>query len=177
MKTLGYDTLETPLGTVLVVCDEAALCAVDFAGYEDRMHALARKRYGAYDLRKVSDPLGMTSLLRAYFAGDVHAIDAVPADPGGTPYQARVWQALRTIPNGETRSYGELAARLGTTHARAVGHANSLNPVSIIVPCHRVIGANAALTGYAGGLEKKHWLLAHERAHARITGPVQLRAL
>ncbi|GAC1415985.1 MAG: methylated-DNA--[protein]-cysteine S-methyltransferase [Candidatus Velthaea sp.] len=173
---LAYDTLETPLGTVIIVCDEQAVCAVDFAGYEERMQALARKRYGAYDLRRVADPLGMTTVLRAYFAGDVHAIDSVPADPGGTPYQARVWQALRTIPSGETRSYGQLAAQLGATHARAVGHANSLNPVSIIVPCHRVIGANAALTGYAGGLEKKHWLLAHERAHARVAGPVQLSA-
>ncbi|GAC1416603.1 MAG: methylated-DNA--[protein]-cysteine S-methyltransferase [Candidatus Velthaea sp.] len=176
MKTLAYDALQTPLGSVFLLCDEQALCAVEFDGYAERMHALARKRYGVYELEAVRDPLGMTSVLRAYFAGDVHAIDAVAATAGGTPYQARVWQALRTIPNGETRSYGELAAQLGATHARAVGHANSLNPVAIVIPCHRVIGANAALTGYAGGLEKKRWLLAHERAHARLAGPLQLRA-
>ena len=173
-KSLAFDALDSPLGRIFILCDEVALCALDFDGYEERLHALARKRFEMYDLQPASVPLGMTSCLRAYFAGDVHAIDGLPVDGGGTPYQARVWAALCTIPNGETRTYGQIAAQLGDTHARAVGHANSLNPIAIVVPCHRVIGADASLTGYAGGLEKKQWLLAHERTHARNVGPVQL---
>jgi methylated-DNA-[protein]-cysteine S-methyltransferase len=95
----------------------------------------------------------------------LHALDQVPVSAGGTAFQQRVWKALRTIPAGETRSYGQLAVQLRHPKAsRAVGHANSLNPVAIIVPCHRVIGASSALTGYAGGLHRKRWLLHHEGA-------------
>ena len=169
---LAYDSLATPVGDVLIVCSETALCSVDFHGYDDRMHLLLRKRFGEYELVEANDPLGMTSMLRAYFNGDMHAIDDVVVDTGGTPYQERVWAALRDIPHGQTWSYGQLATHVGGgTIARAVGHANSLNPVAIVVPCHRVIGANTSLTGYGGGLERKQWLLEHERTYA---GPPSL---
>jgi methylated-DNA-[protein]-cysteine S-methyltransferase len=103
--------------------------------------------------------------VRAYLAGSYGAIDGIPVDTGGTPFQRRVWSALRRIPAGQTLTYGALARRLGTPAAsRAVGRAVSLNPVAIVVPCHRVIGADGRLTGYAGGLDRKRWLLAHERA-------------
>jgi methylated-DNA-[protein]-cysteine S-methyltransferase len=102
--------------------------------------------------------------LAAWFAGERTDFD-LPLRPAGTPFQLAVWRELRAIPYGETRSYGQIAARLGRPSAsRAVGAANGANPISVVVPCHRVIGASGALTGYGGGMERKRWLLAHERA-------------
>jgi methylated-DNA-[protein]-cysteine S-methyltransferase len=102
--------------------------------------------------------------LRAYFAGDLHALDTIAVDPlGGTPFQRRVWLALRSIPAGTTVSYQMLARRIRAPKAmRAVGAANGANPVPIVLPCHRVIGADGSLTGYGGGLPRKRWLLRHE---------------
>src|SRR5690606_33432318 len=105
--------------------------------------------------------------LRAYLAGDLLAIDTVPVRMAGTPFQQRVWDALRRIPAGTTVSYGELASRIGApTASRAVGMANGANPIPLVVPCHRVIGANGKLTGFGGGMERKRWLLAHEAVNA-----------
>ena len=102
-------------------------------------------------------------VLRRYFGGDVGALDTVPVELNGTPFQKTVWQALRRIPCGTTISYAELARRIGDPAAvRAVGTANGANPVAVIVPCHRVIGSNGNLTGYGGGLDRKQWLLEHE---------------
>ncbi len=103
------------------------------------------------------------AVLGRYFAGELKAIDRLKTANGGTAFQRKVWAALRTIPARATTSYGELAARLGMPKAaRAVGLANGANPIAIVVPCHRVIGANGTLTGYGGGLARKRWLLAHE---------------
>jgi O-6-methylguanine DNA methyltransferase len=108
-------------------------------------------------------PAAIAAALDGYFAGDLTAVDAVPVATGGTEFQKSVWAALRSIPAGETRGYGALAAAIGKPGAaRAVGLANGMNPIGIVVPCHRVIGASGALTGYAGGVERKRWLLAHE---------------
>ena len=102
--------------------------------------------------------------LLAYFEGDLNAVDELPTETNGTAFQRAVWTALRKIPAGRTVSYGALAAQIGNHKAvRAVGLANGANPIAIVVPCHRVIGANASLTGYGGGLHRKRWLLAHER--------------
>src|SRR5580658_1788173 len=110
--------------------------------------------------------LGPASRLEAYFAGELGALDEIPVETGGTEFQRAVWTGLRQIPTGTVTSYGDLAASLGRPKAcRAVGYANSLNPVAIVLPCHRVIGKNRTLTGYAGGLERKRWLLAHEGAN------------
>jgi methylated-DNA-[protein]-cysteine S-methyltransferase len=162
---LKLDRIETPIGTVLLVTDDKSVVSLDFAEYEVRCAALLAKRYGAYRLVPASDPLGASSRLRAYFDGAVTALDDLPVETGGTAFQRSVWQGLRKIPSGTTQSYGALAASLGVPKAsRAVGYANSLNPVAIALPCHRVVGANRSLTGYAGGLERKRWLLAHEGA-------------
>jgi methylated-DNA-[protein]-cysteine S-methyltransferase len=99
--------------------------------------------------------------LEAYFAGERSDFD-LPLAPTGTPFQHTVWNALREIPFGETRSYRQVADQIGHPAARAVGRANGRNPISIIVPCHRVIGADRSLTGYAGGVDRKRWLLDHE---------------
>jgi methylated-DNA-[protein]-cysteine S-methyltransferase len=168
---LWADMLATPIGRLLIVCDDGALCAVDFDDFADRMRSLLARRFGSFQLVSASDPLGVTALLERYFSGDLAALDTIRVNTGGTPHQRRVWAALRTIPPGQTRMYGQLAAQLGGTHARAVGQANALNPVAIVVPCHRVIGANAALIGYAGGLRRKRWLLDHEMSHGTMPLP------
>lgn len=164
------DRAPTPIGKVLVVCDEeGALRAVDWEDYEDRMLRLLRLHYGehGYMLAPASDPFGRTSSLQDYLRGQLSVIDTLPVATAGTPFQRAVWRALRDILAGATTSYGKLAERLGRPKAvRAVGMANGANPVGIVVPCHRVVGANASLTGYGGGLERKQWLLEHERRHA-----------
>ena len=162
---LSIGRLDSPLGTILLVGDGSRLVALDYEGYEGRMRRLLATRYARYRLREARPPESLTRPLRDYLAGDLGALDAIDPELGGTPFQRRVWAALREIPPGETRSYGALAARLGRPGAsRAVGLANARNPVAIVVPCHRVVGADGSLTGYAGGLERKRWLLAHEAA-------------
>jgi methylated-DNA-[protein]-cysteine S-methyltransferase len=163
MKELQFDRIDSPIGTILLVVDEKRLCSLDYADYEPRMMTLLQRRYGAVTVEPVSDPCGFSSRIRAYLAGDYACLDAIPVSTGGTAFQQQVWLALRSIPPGKTLTYGELAAQLGRPTAyRAVGGTNALNPVAIVLPCHRVIGASSSLTGYAGGLERKRWLLQHE---------------
>ena len=174
MTELFTDRITSAIGTILIVSDGESLCALDYAGYEQRMIKLLHARYGRVRLREATDPLGFSSRMRAYLAGDLSCINSIPVNTGGTAFQQQVWSALRAIPLGTVFSYGALAARLGKPTAyRAVGMTNALNPIAIVVPCHRLVGVNGALTGYAGGLERKQWLLEHEGvdlaklAHAR----------
>lgn len=154
-----------PLGEVLLVCDARALVALDFGDCEARMRRLLARRWPAHALVATRDPLGATARLRAYLAGRLDAFADLALDPGGTAFQRRVWAALRQIAPGGTTSYSGLAARLGAPgSARAVGHANGLNPIAIAIPCHRLVGSDGRLTGYAGGLRRKAWLLEHEGA-------------
>ena len=163
-ETLTLDRVATPVGEVLLVTDsDCAVRALDFADYEARMRRLLRRHSPGFSLNEGRAPDSVRRAVEAYFSGDVRALDAVPVKTGGTEFQKSVWTALRAIPPGETRSYGQLAAAIGSPRAvRAAGLANGQNPVAVIVPCHRVIGASGALTGYAGGLERKRWLLRHE---------------
>jgi methylated-DNA-[protein]-cysteine S-methyltransferase len=163
-ETLTLDRLATPVGEVLLITGpEGAVRALDFAGYEDRMHRLLARHSPGASLVDGRAPDGLRAAVLAYFAGDLTALDELPVKTGGTDFQKAVWAALRAIPAGETRSYGQLASAIGSPRAvRAAGLANGQNPIAVIVPCHRVIGANGTLTGYAGGLERKRWLLAHE---------------
>jgi methylated-DNA-[protein]-cysteine S-methyltransferase len=138
---------------------------MDFADHEDRMRRLLRLRHRGYTLTPMRNPAGVCDRIAAYFEGDLSALDRIAVRTGGTQFQREVWTALRRIPPGTTITYGELAARIGRPNAvRAAGAANGSNPIVIVVPCHRVIGAGGALTGYGGGLERKRWLLAHEGA-------------
>lgn len=163
MKELLHDSIDSPIGPILLVVDEGKLCALDYLDYRSRMMLLLERRYGTVKLVPAQDPCGFSQQIRRYLAGEYAAVDAIPVSTGGTPFQQRVWQALRSIPPGTTVTYGQLAAQLGKPKAyRAVGATNALNPIAIVLPCHRVVGANASLTGYAGGLERKHWLLQHE---------------
>lgn len=156
------------IGPIHVVADGATLLAMEFGDVEHRLMPMLRERYGV-DVRpeRVDDLHGIAAAVRAYFDGDIGAVDALAVDGGGTDFQRQAWAALRRIPPGEVRTYGQMAALLGRPHAaRAIGAANALNPISLVVPCHRLVGSNGALTGYGGGIERKRWLLAHERRWA-----------
>jgi len=170
LATFTLDTLATPIGRMLVASDGEAVRALDWADYEPRMRRLLRLHYGAVDLVPGALPEGVRGALCAYFAGDLGAIEGIPVRTGGTVFQRSVWAGLRAVPVGHAWSYGDLAAFVGRPRAvRAVGAANGANPVGVIVPCHRVIGADRSLTGYGGGLERKRWLLRHEGAAFRDT--------
>ncbi len=165
MTELLLDRLDTPLGPLTVVVAGERVCAIGFAGHEQRLRRDLRARFGELNLRRADDPAGACARLRAYFAGDHRALEAIEVDPGGTPFQRQVWAALRDIPAGTTVSYGTVARRIGRpTATRAVGLTNGLNPVPVVIPCHRVIGADGSLTGYGSGLPVKDWLLRHEGA-------------
>ena len=166
---LTLDRLATPIGALLIVSDQdGCLRAAEFHDFEDRLHRslqLKRATVGAYTLREGRAAKDVRGQLQAYFAGELAAIDDINVTTGGTEFQQKVWRALRKIKPGRTMTYGALAQRLGTENAmRAVGAANGANPVSVVVPCHRLIGANGSLIRYGGGLERKRWLLQHEGA-------------
>jgi len=162
---LIFDRFPSPIGNLLLVSDGKALRALDFHDYEERMHRLMERQYGRVSLMPGPIPAAIARSLEAYFGGDLAATRSIPVETGGTPFQRRVWAALRNIPDGTTTTYGALAIALGQPGAsRAVGLANGANPVGIVVPCHRVIGANGSLTGFGGGLDRKKWLLEHEGA-------------
>jgi len=160
---LFIDKIDSAIGILILVSDGESLCALDYAGYEPRMLKFLHARYGHVRWKDTRDPLGFSSRMRAYLAGDLGCVNSIPANPGGTAFQQQVWSALRAIPAGAVLTYSGLAAQLGKPTAyRAVGMSNALNPIAIVVPCHRLVGATGALTGYAGGLERKRWLLQHE---------------
>jgi methylated-DNA-[protein]-cysteine S-methyltransferase len=153
-QSMVYTWMESPVGRLLLAADEKGLRQLLFRGKPEKGWR--------EDPEALAEPVRQ---LRAYFAGELHDFD-VPLAPEGTPFQLRVWRELRNIPYGQTISYGELARRIGSPNgSRAVGLANGANPISIVVPCHRVIGSNGKLTGYGGGLENKELLLALEKEH------------
>lgn len=166
-QIFAVETIDTPTGAMLIVTDDAnKLRAVDWQDHEARLQKLLRRHYGAdVTLRRRASASPTRRALEAYFAGDLDAITPLATATNGTEFQRAVWNALRRIPTGRTISYGDLARDIGRPNAvRAVGLANGANPIAIVVPCHRVIGADASLTGYGGGIARKRWLLAHERA-------------
>jgi methylated-DNA-[protein]-cysteine S-methyltransferase len=163
------DRMDTPIGELLIAADEDGnLRALDWADYEERMLRLLCNQYGKdrFRLEPARNPHGLGDAMDRYFGGAIEAIEGIAVKTKGTEFQRSVWSELRRIPGGESISYGKLAGQIGRPKAvRAVGLANGSNPIGIVVPCHRVIGANGSLTGYGGGLERKRWLLEHERRH------------
>ncbi|MEO6205373.1 MAG: methylated-DNA--[protein]-cysteine S-methyltransferase [Mycobacteriales bacterium] len=156
----AYTMFESPIGPLTLVGREGAVTGI-YMG--EHRHQPDPATFGARDGQTLPE---LREQLSAYFAGDREDFD-VAIDAAGTPFQQRVWAGLREIPYGQTWSYGELAAHLGQpTASRAVGLANGRNPISIVVPCHRVVGSTGALTGYGGGVKRKRWLLDHERSQA-----------
>ncbi|MDB4968463.1 MAG: methylated-DNA--protein-cysteine methyltransferase [Myxococcales bacterium] len=163
--TITTATVRSPVGGIALYAKEEALCGLVFDDYADSMRAVLAARFGEVRFVPARDPAGAASRLRSYLDGELRALEDVEVDLGGTEFQSRVWAALREIPVGATRSYGELARAIGKPDAvRAVGTANGRNPVSLVVPCHRVIGSDGTLVGYGGGIERKQWLLRHEGA-------------
>lgn len=188
VQSFCLERLETPTGRMLIVTDDTTdehlrcLRAVDWEDHDHRLQRLLRLHYGesesvwpastssgrgrrGFRLREASParPSAARRALEAYFDGDLSALRDLATATNGTEFQRTVWTALCTIPVGQTTTYQNLAEQIGRpTASRAVGLANGSNPISIVVPCHRVIGANRSLTGYGGGLERKRWLLAHE---------------
>src|SRR5579862_3542998 len=164
---LSVDRLATPIGDMLIVCDAGGnLRATFWTDQDAEVRRFLERHYGVRIDLEPADDHTLARSISAYFAGDVHAIDALPVKTAGTVFQREVWRALRDIPCGTTVSYGELARRIGRPEAvRAVGLANGANPIGVVVPCHRVIGSDGSLTGYGGGLPRKKWLLAHEAKH------------
>jgi methylated-DNA-[protein]-cysteine S-methyltransferase len=163
-ESFNLDRLPTPIGTALLVTDANGLLrALDWEDYEPRMKALLRLHYGAVDLKNALAPRALRAALTGYFKGDLDRLAAIEWRVAGTLFQQKVWNALLGISAGTTLSYGALAAKLEMPRAvRAVGHANGSNPISVVVPCHRLIGANGSLVKYGGGLQRKRWLLLHE---------------
>jgi methylated-DNA-[protein]-cysteine S-methyltransferase len=174
-ETFNLDRLQTPIGTALLVTDaDGFLRALDWEDFEARMKELLRLQYGAVSLTEARAPRDMLIALAGYFKGDLDRLATIKWRVAGTPFQQKVWKALPKVPAGTTLSYGALAAKLKMPKAvRAVGHANGSNPISVVLPCHRLIGANGSLVKYGGGLERKRWLLKHEGVDAyRASAPL-----
>lgn len=171
--TLFIDEIASPLGRIVIAARDGRLCALEFGRARMARHLTAR--FPGSRRRRLRDPFGISTRLRAYLSGDLTAVDRIAVETGGTAFQQRVWHALRAIRAGRTMSYAAMARAIGRRAAvRAVGAANGRNPISIVVPCHRLVGGDGALTGYGGGLWRKRWLLEHERAAdpaARATTP------
>lgn len=164
---LVISKIESPLGELVLVASADGLCGLWYVdeGEGEAMRVWLDRTYPGATVTSRAQP-EVEAPLRAYFAGDLTAIDKLKVAPHGTPFQLRVWQALRRIPAGETWTYARLAKEVGKpTATRAVGAANGRNPIAVVVPCHRVVATGGRLGGYAGGLHRKEWLLRHEGAH------------
>ena len=159
---MSHTIIDSPLGPLTAVVDDGALAGLYMA---EQRHLPGAERFGPRDDTALP---ALREQLAAYFAGELRRFD-LPLATAGTPFQRDVWSALRDVPYGSTCTYGELAAALGRPAAvRAVGAANGRNPVCLVVPCHRVVGVAGALTGYAGGVERKAWRLAHEQGQTTL---------
>jgi methylated-DNA-[protein]-cysteine S-methyltransferase len=156
-------TVETPIGPLTVAACGPRVCLVHFGPIDRYVRASLGNWYPDDPIEAHDDPAGAVSVLERYFRGDLGSLDEIEVELHGTPFQQRVWNALRTVREGTTLSYAKLADRVGAPSAvRAVGAANGANPVAVVLPCHRIIGSDGSLTGYGGGLDRKRWLLAHE---------------
>lgn len=168
---LTIEAVETPIGGLFLVCDDrGVLRAADFVDCEARMHRLLERRLGtgSYTLTEGAAGDDLKHAITRYFEGNIAAITSIAVTSSGSQFQEEVWTALRGIQPGRPATYAELAGILGRANAaRAIGHANAANPLCIVVPCHRLLGANGGLTGYSGGVERKRWLLDHEARHRR----------
>jgi methylated-DNA-[protein]-cysteine S-methyltransferase len=170
---LSRAILQTPIGDMLALDSGEGLCALEFTGPDKRLAGLEARLRRWFPPHEIADG-DTTTIVRtrawldAYFAGVSADVNTLPLDMRGADFEMRVWGALRAIAPGATTSYGAIAKALGSAGAsRAVGAANGANPIAIVVPCHRVIGSSGSLTGYGGGLDRKTWLLDHERRWRR----------
>ena len=165
MTRIAIDRLPSPIGPLAIGVAGETLLALDLRGDDAGLRAALARRFADAAFADARDPGGVASRVRRYFDGALGSLDDIAVDPGGTPFQRRVWLTLREIPPGRTWSYSDLARAVDRPAAvRAVGAANGANPIALVLPCHRVIGKDGSLTGYGGGLQRKDWLLRHEGA-------------
>jgi methylated-DNA-[protein]-cysteine S-methyltransferase len=165
---LEASVFQSPVGPLALAAHEGRVCALWFGALRELETAL-RRWFPGERTSPVRDAGGAAGALRAYFAGELDALDSIPVELHGTPFQQRVWRQLRSVRAGTTASYAQIAKAIGAPGAvRAVGAANGANPVALIVPCHRIIGSDGRLTGYGGGLDRKRWLLDHEARRTRF---------
>ncbi|HJR59273.1 MAG TPA: methylated-DNA--[protein]-cysteine S-methyltransferase [Vicinamibacterales bacterium] len=156
--------VHTPIDALTLAAKDGRLCLLHFGAREAPARATLQRWYPGETIERRRDPAGAATALAKYFSGQFDVLETVEVELNGTPFQQRVWQALRDVHAGRTASYSEIASTIGAPAAvRAVGAANGANPVAVVVPCHRIIGSNGTLTGYGGGLQRKEWLLRHER--------------
>ncbi|MEX0299709.1 MAG: methylated-DNA--[protein]-cysteine S-methyltransferase [Kordiimonas sp.] len=160
---LTLATYNSPLGDIIILQSGKQIHICEFSDRQERVSRQIRQHYQGHHIAPGPMDATVTEAFDDYFSGNSSALNAIDAVPMGTDFERKVWQTLRNIPPGALRNYGSIAEELNSA-ARAVGRANGRNPVSLIVPCHRVIGADGSLTGYAGGLHRKEWLLKHEGA-------------
>lgn len=163
---LYVERIKTPIGALLITHDGLGLANIAFADREERRAGELKRDFPNATATRSPKRTRFADALELYFSGDIKAIDKLPVIDFGTDFQKRCWKALRRVPVGSTRSYGAHARIIGRPNAsRAVGAANGFNPISIVVPCHRLVGANGSLVHYGGGLERKRWLIDHEANH------------
>ena len=166
---LEVAVVQSPIGPLTLAARGERVCALRFGDAQAEVARSVLRSADGERLVVAKDPAGAVRVLRAYFDGDLDALNRVAVDPIGTAFQQRVWSALRTVGAGRTASYSDIARLIGAPAAvRAVGAANGANPIAIVVPCHRIIGTSGSLTGYGGGLDRKRWLLEHERVLLKI---------
>jgi len=166
--TIEISTLSTPIGDVVAAHRDGRLVALELADRRERLDRHLRRHHAGATVSSAEAPRWLATALDGFFDGDPRAFDHLELAASGTPFERRVWDALLAIPFGATTTYGTIAAELGNPAAsRAVGAAVGANPIAIVVPCHRVVGKDGSLTGYAGGIDRKRWLLQHE-AGARL---------
>lgn len=155
--------VHTPIDPLTLAARNGRLCLVHFGAREVPVRATLQRWYPGESIEHRPDPAGAATALAKYFSGDLDVLERIAVEMNGTPFQLRVWNALRGIRAGKTATYSEIAELVGSPKAvRAVGAANGANPIAVVVPCHRIIGSNGTLTGYGGGLKRKEWLLRHE---------------
>ncbi len=155
--------VNTPIDGLTLAARNGRLCMLHFGARDAPVRATLQRWYPGESIERRRDPGGVATALAKYFSGQLDILETIEVEMNGTPFQLQVWQALRGVRAGHTASYSEIARAIGTPAAvRAVGAANGANPIAVVVPCHRIIGADGTLTGYGGGLRRKEWLLRHE---------------
>lgn len=169
---LARESIKSPLGPILLYLDEQEVVRVsNFEDREDHLNHILRRQYGRIDTYPIQGKSSAARSIEAYFGGELHQLGSIRIDPPGTEFQRAIWFRLREIEPGTTLSYGALAVAIGRPAAsRAVGAANGANPINLIIPCHRLVGASLDLTGYGPGLSRKRWLLNHEGCQAKFRG-------
>lgn len=163
MKTLKNFTVPTPIGDLQVMTDVNAIVLCEFNDHPARITRHLAKHHAGAKIVDIIAPTAIKTIFDSYFGGESNNLDSLPVSLYGTAHELKTWKYLQTVPAGTTQSYGEMAKNLNSS-PRAVGGANGRNAIALLIPCHRIIGADGTLTGYAGGIERKEWLLRHEGA-------------